>query len=126
MFDEEMFVASLQLRPRRASGSAFIHSSIGVPMQACIQALIRPTSSLKGQGLRHEAMLKAFAIADNLVRDDLSVLLACQVEAALLLGQLGNLPQHAFPLFGFCPLPRGHGFCHSLQDMQFCRLFMVL
>ena len=54
--------------------------------------------------------------------NDLGVLLACQVEAALLLGQLSNPPQHAFPLFGFCPLPKGHGFCHCLQDMQSCTL----
>ena len=64
-----------------------------------------------------QAMFKAFAIAYKRLYD-LGVLLACQVEAALLLGQLGNSPQHAFPLLGFCSLPRGHGFCHGLQDMQ--------
>ncbi len=71
----------------------------------------------QGQNQRHKATLEAFAIADK-GSYDLGVFLACQVEAALLLGQLGNPPQHAFPLFGFCPLPGGHGFCHSLQDMQ--------
>ena len=89
-------------------------------MHASFHARILPSD----KHLRHKATLKAFAIADK-GSNDLSILLACQVEAALLLGQLSNPPQHSFPLFGFCPLPRSHGFCHSLQDMQSCTLSII-
>lgn len=45
----------------------------------------------------------------------LGVLLASQMEAALLLGQLGDAPQQRLPVGAAHLLPRCQTFCHALQ-----------
>ena len=46
---------------------------------------------------------------------DLCVFFAGQLEAALLLGQLGNPLQHAFPLLDSSLLSGCQAFCHGLH-----------